>query len=749
MTWGQRCGPAPLQRAPIRHPQARRPHGSLRKTCRLLFLLVAATWFVSPCLIGAERPPVSLLFLMDSSGSMKKNDPSNIRIVAAQSLVSLLSDRDQVTVYEFDSTARSSSGGVAPVWTAAGKRGAIFEALATLGNSGEFTDFRAALVDVLRAFPEVPSNHPRIVLLLTDGIMEPNPRDSAYAPHHIRYPIDLLRARDKRKLSEDYRRLLTPVARRILTDEVYPAYRAAGVQVFAVGLGSQADTDFLQWAADETADGSAQVHVFHAQTATDLVPTFLQLLQYWTDRSVLHVVEGEASTARQELYLDKYALDPRLVTFIDGDARMRTNGPSGRLESAEPGTRPGLQLFRLTDPTPGSWSLSFENGAGRFHSVAVGDNGLALEVTGLKKQYRFGEEISLRARITTKAGLERPKRGEMEVSANLTPAPGSRGQDVRTTLTETGEEFVLRQASPTAGRYRLRLSARSRPGLQHLILPRNGLLYQIEVLPSFYVTPARLSFGVTPAGSTVRRAVTIHSGLTERVSPVIRGRLLSASNSAFAQSRRDELPTVHESHLAVEPGSVMECAVELNVPDDAAWGDYEGQIRFESAGKMLYEIPFSAHVPSLWEKLRWWMVVVGLLLLLLFGYLVGIWSLLPIPRGVLVPVGDCPGPLRQPRKLSNIRRGLFTSWFHYKRNRIRFSDMPLTGIPAGCDAELTFYRWGAAFIRNTSRQGSGCELQVEEPDRPSLGRGIGRSLRLKNGAVLQMGECKYRYERGR
>jgi hypothetical protein len=206
------------------------------------------------------------------------------------------------------------------------------------------------------------------------------------------------------------------------------------------------------------------------------------------------------------------------------------------------------------------------------------------------------------------------------------------------------------------------------------------------------------------------------------------------------------LPSIREETLSVEPGTVTKRSVTMNVPKKADWGDYEGQIEFRAADKAVYTIPFTLHVPSLWERIRLWIAVIGLLALLALAYLIWVWGCLRTPSGTLIPVGNCPGNLRESVRLGSARRNWFSRWLNWRRNRLRLSELPLPDRPRDLDAELTFYAWGPIFIQNLSRAR---EFEIREPGGTLFRLKSSRSLRLRHQAILRMGECEYRYEAAR
>jgi hypothetical protein len=688
-----------------------------------------------------EHQPVSLLVMLDSSGSMQDNDPQEIRKVATQALVSLLSPTDEVAVFEFDAVARSLTG--KPTWLTSGQRDQISTAIQHAGHGGQFTDFRAALQEAQGAFAGVPNSHRKVILLLSDGILEPNPLDDVYTPNNYGYRLAIAGAsREKRRaINEEYRARLSPVARRMLSEQILSGLASSGVEVFTVALSTSADREFLQQIAAATTQHPTESHSFYAGRATDLVRIFASLLQYWSDLTIFQTLPGEIVSGRPEqFYLDEFVLAPRVLVLIDGQGEPVITTAEGAKEEPDPGGNKSLMTFNLTRSSPPSrWSLGFVSGSGAYSALVVGRDKMAITVTGLKHQYRFGESIEAQVELQTKATKAI---ASALLSAEIAPLDG--GKPVTIELRNDGGNHKFRYTPSTSGTYRLTFVATGTNASGQPLLPRPSVQNQVEVLPALFALPAELNLGKPVKGSVVERQIEIHSGLHDPTEVLLTGKLTQSSSGAFARKQKERLPMVHEQRLMVQPGSVVKQPLVVEFPRNVDWGDYEGQILLRSSGGT-YTINFRAHVPSIWEKLQVPTLLFVLVLLLIAGYLVYVWGFLKGPTGVLVPVGDSAGPLRTVIRLGSVKRGFISRWFNWKRNHLHFSEIPSVHMPAGMDVELIFWRWGPVSIINASRVQR--TLVITEKNGSAYPRGPGRSMYLKEEAVLDLGENKYRYER--
>ena len=88
----------------------------------------------------SDRLAVALI--IDSSGSMKHNDPGKERIKAAQNAAAMLGEQDEITVVEFADTARV----LVPLKKVGPEsyRDEILESIAAIGSSGD-TDIKGGL----------------------------------------------------------------------------------------------------------------------------------------------------------------------------------------------------------------------------------------------------------------------------------------------------------------------------------------------------------------------------------------------------------------------------------------------------------------------------------------------------------------------------------------------------------------------------------------------------------------------------
>jgi von Willebrand factor type A domain/Bacterial TSP3 repeat len=106
--------------------------------------------------------PADVVLVIDSSGSMVQNDPSNLRLTAARNFVQSMKSTDRVAVVDFDSAARTAIG-------FSNNKTLISNAIGTIDSSGG-TDIGAGIQQALSLFSTLGSTSSnKAVILLTDG----------------------------------------------------------------------------------------------------------------------------------------------------------------------------------------------------------------------------------------------------------------------------------------------------------------------------------------------------------------------------------------------------------------------------------------------------------------------------------------------------------------------------------------------------------------------------------------------------
>lgn len=360
----------------------------------LLAPLLTGAWLTGPLLVGMLFSPLAqseetevtasatqqesapdLRMAIDVSGSMKHNDPANLRASALDLLVTLLPERSRAGLWGFGEQVQPllALGPVNSDWKQAAR-----SLEGRLDDYEQYTDLEAGLRAAAEgARTQVGGDTPRQIILLSDGMVD------------LREPAGLKAARD----TESRQRII---------DQLAPALASHNITVHTVALSRNADIDLLQRVADATG-GLASV----AETPEDLLRTFLAAL----DR----IVPGEQVPLENKRFVIDDSVDEFTALVFHGPADsapvliapdgQRYQLPSSKEASSLPeGVRWEHQsrydLITVTTPQAGEWRIEGQVGADSRITV-VSD--LALVARPLPATLYRGFGYSLQATLANGA----------------------------------------------------------------------------------------------------------------------------------------------------------------------------------------------------------------------------------------------------------------------------------------------------------------------------------------------------------
>lgn len=207
----------------------------MRNVFKAWLLVGCLLWHLGAASAPAEAPDVRLV--IDVSGSMKRNDPNNLRQPAVDLLVRLLPENSKAGVWTFGKFVNMlvPHGQVDDPWRELAKARAH-----DINSVGLFTNIGEALERA--AFDrDAPRAGPTSIILLTDGMVD----------------ID----KSPEKNTAEWRRIV---------DEIVPELKLAGYKVHTIALSDKADKDLMQRLAMAT-DGVSEV----VDNPDDLLKAFL------------------------------------------------------------------------------------------------------------------------------------------------------------------------------------------------------------------------------------------------------------------------------------------------------------------------------------------------------------------------------------------------------------------------------------------------------------------------------------------
>lgn len=212
------------------------------KALRFSLLIIILACFSSYGQTADTPLPPDVRVVIDVSGSMKQNDPNNLRQPAVDLLVQLLPEEGKAGIWTFGRWVNMlvKHQKIDDRWREnAQKKSQEINSLGLFTNIGEALE--KALYDIKQNRP----GHQTSIILLTDGMVD----------------ID----KDPAKNKQEWRRIV---------DQILPKIKAANVTVHTIALSDNADTDLLNKLSLAT-DGIAEV----AKSADDLMRVFLKAFE--------------------------------------------------------------------------------------------------------------------------------------------------------------------------------------------------------------------------------------------------------------------------------------------------------------------------------------------------------------------------------------------------------------------------------------------------------------------------------------
>jgi len=384
-----------------------------------------AAWLAAGALAlgcqAATAGAADIRILVDVSGSMKRNDPSTLRIPALRLMASLLPEGTQAGIWMF---AGAPQPLVPPAAVDAAWRRRALAALERVHSRGQRTDIEAALGAAAADWSWGAGAAGRHIVLLTDGVVDV----AAGAPH-------LSEASRERILGEQLARL-----------------QQAGAKVHAIALSEDVDEALMRRLTESTGgwlESAAEAGALR--------------------RAFLHMLEQAAPPATVPIEGNRFVIDESiheltLLAFRAEGAGTRlippTGDPIGRSDR-RPGVRwraeRGFDLVTVDSPAAGEWRLE---GAEDPDNRVVVVTDLALALAETPAAIAAGRELPVAAWLTDHAEpvTQAELLGLVDARVRLKPAAGGPPAiDTGLDLQAASARFAgaLGGASPPPGTYTL------------------------------------------------------------------------------------------------------------------------------------------------------------------------------------------------------------------------------------------------------------------------------------------------------
>jgi len=311
-------------------------HSSSRHMITLGRALVCLAFLVTASLASSVRAAdggVDAVLVMDSSGSMAKNDPSKLRVPAAKLFMSLLSERDRIGLVSF-----SDNGYPVLHLTAPGPKtdARILASADKVSSKGVYTNLYAALEKGLAMLEkEGQEGQEKMLVLMSDGKMDVGDTDEDWA--------------------------LT----QRLQGSLLQSAKDSGIKVYTIAFTEASDVELLKELANET---GALFKL--ANTDKDLHEVFSAIFESAKDPDMLPIEGGEfvvdASIEEVTIVASREREDVRIFLQSPQGRKLGSDDVSDKLKWF---VSHHFDMITLNNPEPGTWKLLYTGGKNRAYIV--------------------------------------------------------------------------------------------------------------------------------------------------------------------------------------------------------------------------------------------------------------------------------------------------------------------------------------------------------------------------------------------
>ena len=387
----------------------------------IIIIIAGLMAFTSDDVHSKANGNMDVVLVMDSSGSMKNNDPTSLRIPAAKLFISLLDKNDRASVVNFSDKSYSLIQ-LTPADNENNKE-QLLKAAEKITSAGLFTN----LYDALRAGLDILSvdekgERSKIIVLMSNGMMDVGDTD-----------------KDKELVDG-------------IRNEMATTLEDKGIKVYSIAFTEQSDRLLLDKISKQTG-GFYNL----ARTDKDFHLIFTSIFESLKHPDMLPMSE-------KGFLIDGSIEEVTIVaTKATPQTRIRLNAPNGRSYSdKEKSTGIGwfvsdnFDMITIKSPAKGRWEILF----------STGGNNKAYVITNLKLQTNFdqlystfGDPLDIRIWLE-KDGItitEQDVLNKFNVYIELT---GPDGQISKLSPFNKGEGVFVRSIAPfTPGNYKLRIVA--------------------------------------------------------------------------------------------------------------------------------------------------------------------------------------------------------------------------------------------------------------------------------------------------
>jgi hypothetical protein len=326
-------------------------------------LVVCALMSIGFAAYAAEPEHADVRVLIDISGSMRQNDPQNLRRPALRMLAGLLQPGTRAGVWTF---ARWSNN-LVPVGDVDAAWKQRVQALSgEIASPGQFTHIEEVLRQASADWRGQPATHNRHLVLLTDGMVDVS--------------------RDEAESAASRARIL---------DDVMPGLQRDGVRLHTIALSERADHELLRRLAEQTGGWYQQVAV-----ADELQRVFLRMFEQVSAPDSVpltgnrFIVDSSVEEATVLLFTKDDA-KPVVLQAPDGERYTDTDLPAGIAWFRDQ----GYHLITISAPRKGEWSLEADIDPDNRVMIVTD---LKLRTSAVPAYLAVGEELHIEAYLSAR-----------------------------------------------------------------------------------------------------------------------------------------------------------------------------------------------------------------------------------------------------------------------------------------------------------------------------------------------------------
>ncbi|MGX5202194.1 VWA domain-containing protein [Aliikangiella sp. IMCC44632] len=373
----------------------------LKILCLIICALSAGAWSAENSKNLAKS---DVRLLIDISGSMKKNDPQNLRIPALQLVTNLMPKGADAGVWAFGRYVNMlvPLAQVDKQW-----QSQATNAAKKINSAGLYTNIGGVLEKASYGWSSPSSDEKRSLILLTDGMVDISKSASANQKERTR-----------------------------ILEQVLPKLITAGATIHTIALSQNADHELLKALSDRT-DGWYQA----VESAEELQKVFLKIFEQSTQRDSLPLENNrfkvDASIEEMTLLVFKSENSDktRLITPDKTAIEGATSDGNVRWFAAK-----DYDLVTIETPQPGDWQI--EADVDPDNRVMVVSN-LRLDVSSVPNNLLSGEAIDYQvALLQDDKPISKPEFIKL-VKAQLTQTKN--GQSSRLAMFYDGSESRFKQ----------------------------------------------------------------------------------------------------------------------------------------------------------------------------------------------------------------------------------------------------------------------------------------------------------------